>query len=490
MDANADEARPQAGTVGAAACPLCVDLDGTLVRTDTLHEAYLRLVRRRPADAARAPLWLLRGRSHLKRQVATRAGLDAATLPYNRELVEFLREQKAAGRSLVLVTGADAAVALAVAEHLGLFDAVLAGDGVRPMTGRGKARVLLERFGERGFDYIGDAGVDLHVWRHARRAVVVGGPGLARRVEAIGALERTFPRPAPSPRTLVKAFRVHQWSKNALILLPLILAHRLGDLPKLLAASVAFLCFCGCASSAYILNDLLDLEGDRAHRTKQRRPFASGALPLAWGPPLVVGLLAASLAAALAWLPPAFSALLAFYYALTCLYSFVIKRRLLVDVMTLAGLYTLRILAGGAAASVEVSDWCLAFSMFLFVSLAFAKRYVELRAAAQGQQLELKGRGYRVGDLPLLEAVGPASGYMAVLVLALYIQGEQVQTLYRHPRVLWLVCPLLLYWITRVWFFARRDALPDDPIVFALKDGVSLAAGVVAAAILAAATYL
>jgi 4-hydroxybenzoate polyprenyltransferase len=280
-------------------------------------------------------------------------------------------------------------------------------------------------------------------------------------------------------RAAIRALRPHQWVKNALIVVPLLAAHGSRDAHSVMAVVLAAVAFCACASSVYILNDLLDLEADRAHQRKRKRPFASGDLSIAAGLALFPVLLALGVVISLL-LPVKFQLVFAGYYALTCAYSFGLKGRAIVDAMALAGLYTIRVIAGAAAASVPLSFWLLLFSVFLFLSLAFVKRYAELDALRRRQGLRAAGRGYHVEDLAVLQSLGSAAGYMSVLVLALYINSPEVTALYARPKMIWLLCVLVLYWISRVWMKAQRGEMHDDPVVFALKDRPSLAVGVLA----------
>jgi 4-hydroxybenzoate polyprenyltransferase len=274
--------------------------------------------------------------------------------------------------------------------------------------------------------------------------------------------------------SVLAALRPHQWVKNVLVFVPLVTSHNVSHLPLTIAAATAFVCFCFCASAVYVLNDLADIEADRRHPTKRERPFASGALPVKWGWPLATALLVIGFTLSALTLPHIFSGALALYFAMTCAYSFIAKRIVMLDVMILAGLYTIRVLAGGAATAIVVSEWLTAFSMFLFVSLAFAKRYAELEKLLRVNERVANGRGYRIADLGLIESMGPASGYIAVLVLALYVNGEQMKTLYHTRWPLWLICPVLMYWVSRIWIKAKRGELLEDPVVFALKDRVSI----------------
>lgn len=452
--------------------PLCVDLDGTLIRSDLLFESALSLLRRNPLYLFALLLWLLRGRARLKREIAARAEIDTATLPYDEAFVDWLRAQDAL-RPRVLCTASDAALAQGVADHLGLFDTVLASDGVRNLAGRSKGEALRERYGERGFDYAGNEFRDLEVWKHARRAIVVNAAaGLPRAAAACCEVERVFEAPRRGLRVWLKALRLHQWLKNLLVFLPLFTAHRVLEAVPALHCIVAFFAFGLCASGVYVLNDLLDLDADRRHPRKRLRPFAAGALPLWTGLALAPVLAAAGLALALAVSLP-FAATLLTYYLLTLAYSLRLKRIVMLDVVVLAALYTLRIIGGAVVIGGGLSFWLLAFSMFLFLSLAMLKRYTELRSMLGSGKTAASGRGYAVDDIALIQSLGGASGYMSVLVLALYINSTASEALYRHQQVLWLLCPLLLYWISRVWLIAHRGQMHDDPVVFALVDRVS-----------------
>lgn len=452
--------------------PLCVDLDGTLVRTDLLIESTLRLLKRMPWLALLLPYWLWTGgKARLKREVALRQPVDAASLPYDPGVIAHLEQRQKDGVSLVLATASDRIHADAVATHLGIFDEVHASDGRNNLSGAEKARVLAERYGEKGFDYAGNEAKDLAVWQRAGAAIVVGGePGLAERAARVATLAATIAPKSASWRPYVKALRLHQWLKNALVFVPLVLAHKIFEIDALAMAAVAFVAFGLAASSVYVLNDLADLAEDRRHPTKRRRPFAAGDIPLLHGLVMVPALLAAAFALSLALLPLAFSGVLVVYLAATVAYSFYLKRTMLFDVLTLAGLYTLRIVAGSAALAIPRSFWLLAFSVFLFFSLALVKRYVELRDMGETAKSGERGRGYRGVDLETLSQFGITSGMLAVLVLALYIDSGASKALYRTPELIWLLCPLMLYLVCRFWILARRGEMHEDPIVFAIRD--------------------
>ena len=474
--------------VRAGQVPLCVDLDGTLIRTDMLLETLLSLLKRNPLYLFMVPLWLRRGKAHVKQEIGRRTQVDAASLPYNEPLLAYLREEKARGRVLVLATAADRRVAERIAEHVGLFDEVVASEGETNRSGRGKLERLRERYG--AFAYAGNAEVDLEVWRGSSEAIVVSPErSLVDRAGEVTRVSHVFAEPTrPAWQLVLKAARLHQWPKNVLLFVPLVTAHQIFN-PQLVGqALLAFIAFGLCASSVYLTNDMLDLAADRQHHRKRFRPFASGALPLKVGflaTPLflLAGLLTALL------LPPTFLLLLTGYLVLTVSYSFYIKQVALLDVILLAALYTVRIVGGAAATGITVSPWLLAFSMFFFLSLAFVKRFSELSVLSLKGDEKARARGYIVGDLEQLASLGAASGYISVLVMALYISSDAVVELYSVPGALWLICPLMLYWISRVWLLARRGEMHDDPVVFALKDRVSYAVGLSAALVAVAASW-
>lgn len=465
----------------SAAVPLCVDLDGTLIRSDLLLESFLALIKGNPFYLLLVPFWLLGGKANLKAQIARRISLDPAHLPYQAEFLDWLKQERAKGRSLWLCTASHETLAREVARHLGIFDGVMASDGETNLSGRSKGSRLAEQFGEGGFDYCGNARVDLAVWGKARSAVVVNGvPGLRKAAEKEAPVTATFDSPRRLLRSTLKALRPHQWAKNILVFIPLLAGHRIQDAAAVWGSLMAFLAFSLCASSVYLLNDMLDLAADRQHPRKCRRPFASGELSLLVGFGLApLFLLAGGWLAFL--LPDRFVGALLVYYVLTLAYSLDLKRRVLVDTLSLAGLYTIRIIAGALAIGVTLSFWLLLFSIFLFLSLALVKRFTELEALRAAGGLSAAGRGYHVEDLPVLRNLGTSAGYLSVLVLALYINTPAVTLLYRQPEWIWGLCVLMLYWISRIWLKAHRGEMHEDPVVFALRDRGSLFLGVLSA---------
>ncbi|MFZ5892917.1 MAG: UbiA family prenyltransferase [Myxococcota bacterium] len=465
---------------GAIARPLCVDLDGTLITTDTLWESVALMFRSRPWTAVALPFWLLGGRARFKRAVANTAALDPANLPYRKDLVDALRASRERGRKLVLATAADRKIAEGVAGHLGLFQAVHASDGEVNLKASYKRDLLRSTYSD-GFDYVGDSSADEPIFAVATQGYLVGASRRAERIPARLPQVTLVSRKASLLRALVKQLRPHQWTKNALLLLPLLLAPEIPRLQQVGSAFMALIAFCCCASAGYVFNDLLDIEADRAHVSKCKRPFASGALPILFGPPLFVGLLAISFGLSAILLPWGFLVALAIYFVGTLSYSLWLKKILLLDVLVLAALYTHRILSGGAATGVRVSAWLLGFSLFIFTSLAFAKRYVELKALTSDDKV--KNRGYFRTDLEMVTSMGTASGYTAALVFALYIDSTAVREVYREASVLWLILPVLLYWFGRIWLLAGRGRMQEDPVKFAIKDPVSLLCGAIIAAI-------
>lgn len=478
MHAAIDEGEAALGKAPA----LAVDLDGTLLRSDLLLESTLALLSHRPWLLFMFPLWLLRGKANLKRQIASRVELDVASLPWDERVLQLVR-QAAGHRQVVLCTASDQRLADAVATHLGDFDRVLASDGTRNLSGRVKAEALVQRYGAGGYDYIGNESVDLQVWRHARRAIVVNSSAsLAKAAAEYCPVESYLPADGRTWKSWIGALRLHQWLKNLLVFVPILAAHRWTESATLLKCGLGFVAFGLCASGVYVLNDLLDLAADRQHASKKYRPFATGQLPLLHG--LIVSPLLTLAALVLAArISPLFALVLGAYYLLTLAYSLRLKKRVMVDVLVLAGLYTLRILGGSVLLAVAPSFWLLAFSMFLFLSLAMLKRYTELFSLIALGKDKTSGRGYEVEDLHLLQALGGASGYQAVLVLALYINSTASELLYHRPQMLWLLCPMLLYWISRAWMIAHRGLMRDDPVIFAATDRTSQIVAVVCALI-------
>ena len=480
MPASPDNAASYEDTNAAETnrLPLCVDLDGTLIKSDTLLDALCTVARVQTSALLHLPGWLLRGKAAVKYELLTRARLDAAQLPYNEALVVYLREQAALVRPLYLTTGADQSLAIHVAQHLGIFTGVLASDGATNLTGSRKLERIRSEFAGEGFAYVGNSRADLPLL-HAAAQPMLANPTLPLAATLPAqklAIARVFRDRAPLRKTLRRTVRAHQWAKNVLVFLPLLLAHNLGP-AKLLAALLAFFSFSLTASSTYILNDLLDLSSDRAHPTKRRRPLAAGDMPVLAAMALGLALFAGGIALALL-LPASFLGWLLTYCVVTLAYSLYCKRVVIVDVIILSALYALRILAGAAATGVAVSDWMAGFAIFFFFSLALVKRFSELenlraRGATQGS-----GRGYMVHDMEQLRAFGTSSAFASIIVFALYINNPEVRLLYHHAGRLWLMTPLLIGWLSRIWLRASRGQMNEDPVIFALTDPASLLVGV------------
>lgn len=467
---------------GAKHVALAVDLDGTLIATDLFWESLFLLLRSKPLTLLLLPFWLLKGKAVLKAEIAERVELDPAGLPYRPEIVERLNAEKQAGRRLILATGSHEKFAEAVSDHLGLFDAIFATDASKNLTSTAKRDALVAEFGDGGFDYAGNSKADIAVFDAARAAIVVAPDRTASRWRAAndGELIET---PKPTLKTVIKMLRVHQWLKNTLIAVPMVLSHEYFNVGMIVACILAFISFSSAASAIYIVNDFLDMPLDRKHPTKKNRPFAAGMLSIPFGLASAGVLLMVSFGTALA-LNPLFSAVLVLYLFITTAYSFSLKRMLLVDVFTLAGLYTVRILAGAAATGTDVSFWLLAFAIFFFLSLALVKRHVELADTELEHGTRIAGRGYRPEDLSIIAQGGISSAFAAALVLALYIHSDSVRELYAHPWMVWPLAPIVLYLTLRIWVLAGRRELHDDPVVFLVRDWRSQLVIVIGAALL------
>lgn len=468
---------------GSERVPLCVDLDGTLVKSDTLTDSLLVMLRTHPARIFKLPGRLLHGKAAFKAYISQSISLDVVHLPYNRKLLQFLQQERNLGRPIYLATGADIAVARRVAAHLGIFAGVFGSDGATNLTGNKKLDSLRSQLQSTAFDYIGNARPDLPLLAHANEAMVANPTlGLRMGLRARGIRPtREFLEQSHPLKSLVKATRLHQWVKNLLIFVPLLLSHAL-TVSRMLTAFHAFLCFSLAASATYIVNDMLDIEADRRHPRKRLRPFASGDLSAFAGLAMVAGFLLLALSGARS-LTAGYYGWLLIYLATTLAYTSYLKRIALVDVLVLSGLYTLRLLAGGAATHTIISHWLAGFSIFLFLSLAYVKRFSELENLRASGLPPKNGRGYLVADIQQLRSFGTASAYAAVVVFALYISGRDVTKLYREPGRLWLITPLMILWLSRVWLRASRGELNEDPVIFAMTDKMSLLIGVAVVAI-------
>ncbi len=456
--------------------PLVVDLDGTLIKTDMLMESLMALLKQHFFACFLIPFWLLKGKSFLKQRIAERVRLDVTTLPFNPDVLAYIHRAKEQGRQCYLATGTVHSLAHDIADHLAIFDGVFATKEGVNLTGKDKASKLKEYLDGRSFDYMGNSDVDLKVWSSAQTAIVVSyDKTLIKKASKVCSDYQVIDVKRSTLKTWLKAIRVHQWVKNVLIAVPLLTSHHLG-LNDISLAFLGFLAYSLAASSVYVLNDLLDLESDRQHPSKSKRPFAAADLSIIQGLAIFPFLLALCAILCL-FLPVSFTFALLVYYVLTLIYSFKLKRIIMLDTITLAALYTMRIIAGTVLVAVDFSFWLLAFSMFIFLSLALVKRYTELVMMKSSGKLKTLGRGYHANDDSMVASLGAASGYIAVMVFALYVDSDAVAGLYVTPSLLWLACPILLYWISRVWILAHRGEMDDDPIVFAVKDPQSLVIG-------------
>lgn len=467
--------------------PLAVDLDGTLIRVDSLHESLVACISAEPAALHELGRSLLRGKATFKRNIASRVEFDPTLLPYNEELLSYLKVQKRAGRRIGLFTAADQSVAEKIAAYLGIFDVVRGSDGERNLDSTRKVAAITEAFGNR-FVYAGNDVVDKSIFDAAERVILVGHTKRLRRLLGDGkVVESTFLVPRPTLATWSKALRLHHWAKNALVFVPAILGFPVVSLRIGAEAALLFLLMGLLASAAYILNDMLDLREDRQHPSKRLRPFASGSLSIRGGMLAAILLIVTALALGLL-LPAAVLWILAVYLGLTLAYSLGLKRLPILDVVVLAGLFTLRVLAGSFLLPIPPSPWLLTFSMLFFLGLAMVKRYTELDQVVRSGGSGIASRGYTVRDLPLLLAAGIASGFGAIVIFMIYVINEHYpRDIYKYPGFLWAMMPLILIWTLRMWHLTVHERMDDDPLVFALSDWFSLILAAIAGVILFAA---
>jgi 4-hydroxybenzoate polyprenyltransferase len=488
--ANISGAAPALGT-DATHIPLAVDLDGTLFRTNLLLECVFRLAKQKPWLIPLLPLWLLQGKAFLKKRVFEAVTLDYSLLPLDQRLVDWLREQKAQGRHLTLATAANEDLAVQAVAHLELFDTIIGSDEKRNLKGPVKAAALQQMYAT-GFAYAGNSSADLAVWKYSAEAIVVNvNAGVKAHAERLTTVTKVFENSGNNFASLVRSLRPYQWIKNLLVFVPAFTSHAGVRWPILLHCLIAFIAFSLCASGTYILNDLLDLEEDRAHETKKNRPYASGDLSISLG--ISVAAIIFIIGMAIAFVAgPVFPPLLFLYMVVATAYSMRIKRVLLLDVLTLAILYTMRVIAGHVVTGIPFSVWLLSFAFFLFLSLALCKRATELFKLNKRQETAvdtpIPGRGYRSEDLQIISAAGLSSGFLASLVFALYIDSESVTLLYRRPAFLWGILPLLLYYILRIWIVCGRGELDDDPILYTAKSPSTYFIAILVVLIVVAAT--
>ncbi len=461
--------------------PLVVDLDGTLIHSDLLYQSLFSFIKQHPFQFLWPFLWLLMGKARLKTELARRVSIDVSVLPYDSAVIALIESERAKNRQIILATATHKIYADQIASHLNLFERVLATENAFNLTSHAKRDCLVAEFGEGGFDYAGNAQADIAVWEAAGKAYLINPEkGVEKRALKKGNVVRIIKNSSRPFDLWLKALRPHQWMKNLLIFVPLLAAHELSNSAALLNGLLAFIFFALSASSGYVLNDLMDIEDDRHHSAKHTRPFASGSLSIKTGMFSVPILLLIAFAGSLLLLPWQFTVILGIYFLATFVYSIVLKRVTAVDIITLSLLYTIRILAGVFACNLVPTFWMLAFSMFIFLSLALVKRYSELREARlNGCCEKTKGRGYYPADLDMVSSLGAASGYLSVMVLALYIQDQSTVVMYHHPQIIWAACPVLLFWITRIWLLTHRGEMNEDPVIFAVTDKISLLSGLI-----------
>jgi 4-hydroxybenzoate polyprenyltransferase len=473
-----------------AATPLCVDLDGTLIRTDLLFESVLLLLRENFLYIFCLPFWLLAGKATFKRRLSSKVTINPSELPYNEPLLTWILKQRKLGRRTVLATGSNRRVAEQIAAHLDCFDEVIASDDNVNLTSKLKSATLVSKFGQNAFDYAGNSQQDVSVWRDCNHAIVVHASGkTVSSARSTGSVSEIFPGPKVGVGTWLRAARVHQWIKNLLVALPLLASHRVSDITAVKSVTILFFAFSSCASATYIINDLLDLRADRKHAIKASRPFASGELSIKQGLWMALSLAAVSVALG-SFLPFPARLVLGFYFALTFSYSMWLKQTLILDVLVLAGLYTIRIIAGGVATHIKLSEWLISFSLFLFLSLAICKRSSELMNLLKANRTRPTGRSYETGDLEPLNICGACCGMLACLLILFYASSQQAHLLYATPRLLYFLCPVLFYWISRLWILTFRGDLKEDPILFAVHDRVSYAVCIVMLVIASLAAFV
>ncbi len=452
--------------------PIVIDLDGTLIKTDLLYESFILLLKKNFFYIFLCFFWLLKGVANLKHQIASRVEINIDALPYNNHLISFIESQK---HEIYLATAANEKFAEQIYSKFSFIKSYFASDETVNLMSKTKAKLLIEKFGEQGFEYFGDSGMDVEVWKHASRANLVDCSGaLADKVKRLLGESKVnvFSVRKFNFKSYIKQIRVHQWVKNLLVFFPIIAAHQIDNIDLVTKAMIAFVAFSLCASSVYMLNDLLDLEDDRLHKSKSSRPLAAGLVSIKSILLLIPIFLFAAFAFALS-ISMAFTAVLLLYYFLTVFYSFFLKRVVILDCILLASLYAIRTIAGGVAASVDLSFWFIAFSIFVFLSLAFLKRYAEL-VNSPYEDKESSARGYIKSDAELIAGLGIASSFISVLILVLYINSYQAQNLYHYPYLLSIICLLCLYWFSRAWLLTHRAKMHDDPVLFAIKDPVSI----------------
>jgi len=467
--------------------PLVIDLDGTLTPTDTLLESVIKLVKQSPLNIVRLARWLLKGKAEFKGLVAANSFTSPETLPYRDELLDYLSQEKESGRQLVLATASHKIVAEGVSQHLGIFDEIIATDSIN-LKGKNKLDAIQNAIGEE-FVYAGDSAADIPIWKTAKAAVLVGASAsTAKTIRQIIPIEAEFHQKQVRLHTLAKALRIHQWLKNLLVFVPMLTAFSFMDTAKLINSVIAFFAFSLAASATYLVNDILDLDSDRAHSIKRFRPLASAQVTISSA--LIIAGACLMTALGMAWMVSTqFLEILVLYLIITTSYSWILKQYVLIDVIVLSLLYTIRIIAGSIAISVITSTWLLAFSLFFFFSLALVKRCSELVSLDKAGIDATSGRDYRVGDLTVLWPLGIGAAICSVVVFGLFISSEETVARYASPHILWLIAIGLIYWLSRLWLKTTRGEMHHDPVVYAIKNSTSRTVILLMVAIMIAAHY-
>ncbi|MGI6681309.1 MAG: UbiA family prenyltransferase [Bdellovibrionota bacterium] len=456
---------------------LFVDLDGTLIKGDLLYECLISIIKKSFFSIFFIPIWLLKGKAYLKEKFSLLIELNVELLPYNQEVVAYIKAKKEKGIRIILATASNHNLAKPISGFLGLFDDVIASNKKENLKGKNKLKKIKSYLSDNNFSkefsYIGDSTADIVIFNEAKEPIIVGNEKIYNKIKLKNKNAKFIAESAKfSITSFLSMIRTYQWVKNLLIFIPLILSHKFLNIDLVLKAIVAFFSFSFLASSVYIINDIFDINADRMHPSKKHRAIASGDIPISLGLKTVIFLIPFSIVISLS-LGKEFLLILTLYFITTTLYSIFFKKIVLVDILILSLLYTVRILAGGVALNIALSPWLAMFSLFMFFSLACAKRYAELYAVKNNLQHKIMGRGYQASDLEQIQIFGSSSGYIAVLIFALYIQSDVSVRLYKTPSFLWGLCPLMLYWISRVWLISHRGQMEQDPIIFAMKDKAS-----------------
>jgi 4-hydroxybenzoate polyprenyltransferase/phosphoserine phosphatase len=457
---------------------LIIDLDGTLILSDTLAENFIEALFTAPRQLLLSSFKMLKGRAALKETVASVMALDPSCLLYREEIVELARSAKAEGRKIYLVTAAHQSIADAVSAYLGIFDGAKGSDGNVNLKGVNKLAWLQDTFSD-GFIYVGDSAADIKIWEAAEVAILVGdGVRFAKKLKSKSNIETLVPRELKSIKDWISELRIHQWTKNLLLFIPLLLSHLTTDLKSVGITVAAFLMLSLIASGTYVINDLADLKADRAHPTKRNRAIASGRIGAMTGFTVGIGLIVCGLVASLL-IGLSFSVLVAVYLSLTLLYSFKLKRVPLLDVTMIGVLFTIRVLMGTSIhPTLSYSPWLTSFSVCFFFSLAMAKRHVEVLRAGSSGVSSIGGRGYKATDWPLTLAYGVATSLGSIIIMLLFIALDAGSAnTYSKPVWLYLAPAGMFLWTQRIWLLSHRMELNDDPIIFAIRDRVSYLIG-------------